>query len=108
MKNKKSDKSGIMTAEVKACSSAFDDLLKVSDRAIQRMLNVTDHMIIQKALQGASEELKDKIFGNMSKTAETMLREDMCYMESLTPEEIEEARASVCYNIFIQGGILHE
>ena len=108
MKNKKSDKSEITTAAVKGCSLAFDDLMKVSDRVIQRMLNVTDHLIIQKALLGASEEIKDKIFRNMSKTAETMLREDMVYMEKLAPEEIEEARASICYTIFRRGGVLHE
>lgn len=98
MKNN-SDRSGSTTAAVKGCSLAFDDLIKVSDRAVQMMLNETDHMVIEKALQGASEEVKDKIFRNMSKMAETMLREDMVFMEQLTPEEIEEARASICYNI---------
>lgn len=55
----------------------FENLLDVDDRGIQKLLREvqSDSLII--ALKGASQDLREKIFKNMSSRAAEMLREDL-------------------------------
>jgi flagellar motor switch protein FliG len=68
----------------------FDDLLKIDDRGIQTMLKEvqTESLII--ALKGATPELREKIFSNMSTRAAETLREDL---ESRGPVRLSEVEA---------------
>ena len=68
----------------------FDDLLKVDDRGIQMLLKEvqTESLII--ALKGATPELRDKVFNNMSTRAAETLREDL---ESRGPVRVSEVEA---------------
>jgi len=53
--------------------------------------NVDNQMLI-KALRTASEDMKEKIFGNLSERAAEMLREDMEIMGPIKLSEVEEAQ----------------
>jgi len=68
----------------------FDDMLHVDDQGIQLLLREiqSDALII--ALKGAKEELRTKIFKNMSQRAAEMLREDL---ESKGPVRVSEVEA---------------
>lgn len=68
----------------------FDDLLKVDDRGIQMLLKEvqTESLII--GLKGATPELREKIFSNMSTRAAETLREDL---ESRGPVRLSEVEA---------------
>lgn len=68
----------------------FDDLLKIDDRGIQTLLKEvqTESLII--ALKGATPELREKIFSNMSTRAAETLREDL---ESRGPVRLSEVEA---------------
>lgn len=65
----------------------FENLLDIDDRGIQLLLREvqSDSLII--ALKGASQELRDKVFKNMSQRAAEMLREDL---ESKGPVRLSE------------------
>jgi len=65
----------------------FADLISVDDRGIQTLLREvsTDQLLV--ALRGVSEALKEKIFGNMSKRAAEMLRDDL---EAAPPTKLSE------------------
>ncbi len=65
----------------------FENLLDVDDRGIQLLLREiqSDALII--ALKGASPELREKVFKNMSQRAAEMLREDL---ESKGPVRLSE------------------
>ncbi|MCF6250654.1 MAG: flagellar motor switch protein FliG [Methylococcaceae bacterium] len=65
----------------------FADLINVDDRGIQTLLREvsTDQLLV--ALRGVSEALRDKIFGNMSKRAAEMLRDDL---EAAPPTKLSE------------------
>jgi flagellar motor switch protein FliG len=52
----------------------FDDIVKMTDREIQTLLREVDQKHLTIALKAASEELKEKILGNMSEQARTALR----------------------------------
>ncbi|WP_174875795.1 flagellar motor switch protein FliG [Vogesella oryzae] len=68
----------------------FDNLLEIDDRSIQTILREiqSDSLVI--ALKGTSQELKDKIFRNMSSRAAEMLRDDL---ESKGPVKLSEVEA---------------
>ncbi|RXZ44149.1 flagellar motor switch protein FliG [Crenobacter cavernae] len=68
----------------------FENLIDIDDRSIQTILREvqTDSLVI--ALKGTSNELKDKIFRNMSQRAAEMLRDDL---ESRGPVKLSEVEA---------------
>ena len=55
----------------------FENLLDVDDRGIQLLLREIQSDSLILALKGASPELRDKIFKNMSQRAAEMLKEDL-------------------------------
>lgn len=68
----------------------FENILEIEDRGIQLLLREvqSDSLII--ALKGASEEMREKIFKNMSQRAAEMMREDL---ESKGPVRLSEVEA---------------
>jgi len=68
----------------------FDDLLKVDDQGIQLLLREIQSDSLITALKGAKEELRSKIFKNMSQRAAEVLREDL---ESKGPVRVSEVEA---------------
>lgn len=65
----------------------FDDLLHVDDQGIQLLLREIQSDVLIIALKGAKEELRTKIFKNMSQRAAETLREDL---ESKGPVRVSE------------------
>ncbi|MDY0748411.1 flagellar motor switch protein FliG [Paucibacter sp. R3-3] len=68
----------------------FDDLDKIDDRGIQAMLKEVQSESLIVALKGASTELREKIFRNMSSRAAETLREDL---ESRGPVRLSEVES---------------
>lgn len=65
----------------------FDDITGIDDRGIQLILREIQSESLIVALKGASEELREKIFKNMSQRASEMLREDL---EAKGPVKVSE------------------
>ena len=68
----------------------FEDILDVDDRGIQLVLREVQSESLIVALKGASEEMREKIFKNMSQRAAEMLREDL---ESKGPVKLSEVES---------------
>jgi flagellar motor switch protein FliG len=68
----------------------FDDLEKIDDKGIQSLLKEVQSESLVIALKGATPELRDKIFRNMSTRAAETLREDL---ESRGPVRVSEVEA---------------
>jgi flagellar motor switch protein FliG len=68
----------------------FDDLEKLDDKAIQTLMKEVQSESLVIALKGASAELKEKIFRNMSTRAAETLREDL---EGRGPVRLSEVEA---------------
>jgi flagellar motor switch protein FliG len=68
----------------------FDDLDKLDDKGFQALLKEVQSESLVVALKGASAELRDKIFKNMSSRAAETLREDL---ESRGPVRLSEVEA---------------
>ena len=68
----------------------FDNIMDIDDRGIQVMLREVQSESLIVALKGASQELREKIFKNMSQRAAEMMREDL---ESKGPVRLSEVEA---------------
>lgn len=69
----------------------FENLKDVDDRGIQTLLREVSSDVLVIALKGADEEVKEKIFKNMSKRASELLRDDL---EAKGPVKVSEVEAS--------------
>lgn len=68
----------------------FDDLEKIDDRGIQTVLKEVQSESLIIALKGATPEMREKVFRNMSTRAAETLREDL---ESRGPVRVSEVEA---------------
>jgi flagellar motor switch protein FliG len=68
----------------------FDDLLNIDDKGIQTMLKEVQSESLIIALKGATPELREKVFKNMSSRAAETLREDL---ESRGPVRVSDVEA---------------
>ncbi len=66
-----------LVEEIRRLMFVFEDINKFNDKDIQTVLKNVENSQWALALKGASAELKEKIFGNMSQRAGDMLREEM-------------------------------
>ena len=68
----------------------FDDLGRVDDKGIQALLKEVQSESLVVALKGATPEMREKVFKNMSSRAAETLREDL---ESRGPVRVSEVEA---------------
>jgi flagellar motor switch protein FliG len=76
-----------LAEEIRKLMFVFEDVVYVDDRGIQELLKVVDNTKLVTALKTAPEEVRTKLFKNMSNRAATLLREDL---ESLGPTKISD------------------
>jgi flagellar motor switch protein FliG len=77
---------------IKALMFTFEDLKKLDPTAVQTLLRAIDKERLAIALKGASEELRDLFFSNMSERAAKMLREDMAARGPVRLKDVDEAQ----------------
>ncbi|MCG3169864.1 MAG: Flagellar motor switch protein FliG [Pseudomonadales bacterium] len=73
----------------------FDDLKNIDDQGIQSLLREVSSEVLVLALKAADEELKKKIFGNMSKRAGDLLREDLEAKGPVRVSDVENAQREI-------------
>jgi flagellar motor switch protein FliG len=73
----------------------FDDLIRVDASGIQLLLRQVETDQLAMALKGASDEVKDLFFSNMSERAGKMMREDMEAMGAVRLKDVDEAQAGI-------------
>ncbi|HBF69577.1 MAG TPA: flagellar motor switch protein FliG, partial [Thermotoga sp.] len=81
--------------EIRRRMFVFEDILKLDDRSIQLVLREVDTRDLALALKGASDELKEKIFKNMSKRAAALLKDELEYMGPVRLKDVEEAQQKI-------------
>jgi flagellar motor switch protein FliG len=79
-------------AEIRDLLFVFDDLVGIDDKAIQAILREVSGGILATALRGASPPVTAKIYGNMSKRAAEILKEDIEALGRTRLSEVEAAQ----------------
>lgn len=85
------EKNADVSERIQEMMFTFDTLLKVDDRGIQALLREISNDLLVVALKGCDPAVSDKITGNMSKRASTLLLEDM---EARGPMKLSEVETS--------------
>ena len=80
---------------IRALMFTFDDLSRLDAGGIQTLLRQVEKDQLGMALKGASDDVKDLFFSNMSERAGKMMREDMEAMGAVRPKEVDEAQAGI-------------
>jgi flagellar motor switch protein FliG len=73
----------------------WEDLLELDDKAIQLLLREVQSESLILALKGSSEELREKIFTNMSSRAAEMLKEDLEAKGMVRVSEVETQQKEI-------------
>ena len=73
----------------------FEDVRFVNDRGIQTVLKEIDNDMLALALKTATEDLREKIFSNMSERAAEVVREDMEFMGPVRLSDVEAAQQKI-------------
>ena len=84
-----------LVEQIRRLMFVFEDILLVNDKGIQSVLKEVDNEELSLALKTASQELKDKIFKNMSERAAQLIAEDMQYMGPVRVSDVEAAQQKI-------------
>nr|WP_150137495.1 flagellar motor switch protein FliG [Candidatus Enterovibrio escacola] len=84
-----------MASQIQDLMFVFGNLSEVDDRGIQTILKDVPQEVLQKALKGADEGLRDKILRNMSKRAAEMLQDDLEAMGPIRVADVEAAQKEI-------------
>ena len=84
-----------LVEQIRRLMFVFEDILQVNDKGIQAVLKEVDNDELAIALKTASEELKAKIFSNMSERAAQLIKEDMQYMGPVRVSDVEAAQQRI-------------
>jgi flagellar motor switch protein FliG len=86
----------------------FEDINKIDDPGIQLILKEIDQAGLPLALKTASEELREKLFFNMSERASDMLKDDLENLPPTKLADVEKAQKviiEVCKKLEADGKI---
>ena len=95
--------------EIRNLRFTFEDILKIDDAGIQQIMKEINQEDLVIGLKTATDELKEKLFSNMSERAGLMMKEDL---ESLGPKKISEVQKAqqkviaVCKKLEEEGKIV--
>jgi len=84
-----------LVEQIRRLMFVFEDVMLVNDKGIQSVLKEVDQSELALALKTASEELKEKIFRNLSERASSLIKEDMEYMGPVRISDVEAAQQKI-------------
>jgi flagellar motor switch protein FliG len=84
-----------LVEQIRRLMFVFEDVKQVDDKGIQGILKEVDNDELALALKTASEELKAKIFKNMSERAAQLIAEDMQFMGPVRVSDVEAAQQRI-------------
>jgi flagellar motor switch protein FliG len=84
-----------LVEEIRRLMFVFEDIIRVDDKGIQAVLKEVDNNQLAMSLKTGSEELKLKIFRNMSERAAQLIREEMEFMGPVRVTDVEAAQQKI-------------
>lgn len=84
-----------LAEEIRKLMFVFEDIIYIDDRGMQTLLKEVPNDKLVMALKTAPDEIKDKIFKNISKRAADLLREDLESMGPVKLSDVEKAQQEI-------------
>ncbi len=86
---------GELAEEVRLLLFTFEDVVKLDDRSIQMVLKEVDQKDLAIALRGVSEDVRHRIFANMSERGAELLKEEIDFQPPQRRRVVEEAQGRI-------------
>ena len=84
-----------LAAQIKQKMFVFEDIVLVDDKGFQKLLRKVETSELAVALKAASDEVKEKVFHNMSARAGDMLREEIADMGPVRMNDVSAAQQKI-------------
>jgi flagellar motor switch protein FliG len=89
------EKDPILAEEIRKLMFVFEDIIKIDDRGIQTLLKEVPNDRLLLALKTANEDIKLKIFKNISQRAANLLKDDLGNMGPARLSDVEGAQQEI-------------
>ncbi len=84
-----------LASKLRKAMFTFEDLRRIDGRGMQQLLKEISSDQLVLALKTASDQMREKIFGNISKRASATLRDELELMGPVKVEDVEAAQQAV-------------
>ncbi len=84
-----------LAEEIRKLMFVFEDIIFVDDRGVQELLKIVDNQKLVIALKTAPDDVKTKLFKNMSNRAATLLKEDLEATGPTKVSDVEKAQQEI-------------
>jgi flagellar motor switch protein FliG len=88
-----------LAAEIKNLMFVFEDLILLDDRSIQRVLKDVETKDLAISLKAASDEVKNKVYKNVSERVAAMIKEEIEFMGPMRLTDVEAAQQRIVETI---------
>jgi flagellar motor switch protein FliG len=88
-----------LAAEIKNLMFIFEDIIILDDRSIQRVLKDVETKDLAIALKAASDEVKEKIYKNVSERVGGMIQEEIEFLGPMRLTDVEMAQQRIVETI---------
>jgi flagellar motor switch protein FliG len=85
----------LLAEEVRRRMFLFEDIVKLDDLSVQRILREVDPKDLALAMRGANEDVRSCVYKNQSKRASDLLKEEIEFMGPVRLKDVEEAQMKV-------------
>ncbi|MFP4391602.1 MAG: flagellar motor switch protein FliG [Desulfohalobiaceae bacterium] len=89
------EESAQMAEDIRELMFVFEDIKDIDDRAVRELLKEISNDDLTLALKGASEDLQQKFFQNLSERAAGMIQEDLEIMGPVRLSDVENAQRGI-------------
>jgi flagellar motor switch protein FliG len=84
-----------LAAQIKQRMFTFEDLILVDNKGLQKVLRKVESKELAISLKAASDEVKQKIFSNMSERAAQMVNEEIEMLGAVRMKDVEDAQHAI-------------
>jgi flagellar motor switch protein FliG len=84
-----------LVEQIRRLMFVFEDIIRVNEKGIQSVLKEVENDELALALKTGSEELRQKIFKNMSERAGQLIKEEMEFMGPVRVSDVEGAQQKI-------------
>ena len=98
-----------LSEEIRANMFTFDDVIKLDDRAMQRVLRDVNKNDLALAMKGAPDRLREKLFSNLSERARENLKEEIDILGPQLAKNVYTAQrkiVDICRSLELAGEIV--
>ncbi len=89
------EESAQMAEDIRNLMFVFEDCKVLDDKSMREVLKEVNNEDLTMALRGASDDLKERFFGNMSDRAAEMIKEEIEFMGPAKISDVESAQQNI-------------